>query len=188
MRGVGAPGGTNRSPTRFTGEAKSGTNDTGEDMRTMRRTNGGFTLTELMIVISIFGLIAVLALPNYGRFVATWRLNGEAQQFATALRTARSSAVMKNIDVVFSFDTDASTYSYFEDMDRDGSHDVNEYQSATYALPEGITITAFTLSNPTLTFGSKGNTRESGTITLRNVLNNTKDIRIYGGTGNVTID
>lgn len=141
-----------------------------------------------MIVISIFGLIAVLALPNYGRFVATWRLNGEAQQFATTLRTARSSAVMKNIDVIFTFDTDTDTYFYFEDTNGDGGHDAGEYLSALYALPEGITITAFTLSNPTLTFGSKGNTRESGTITLQNILSNTKDIRIYGGTGNVTID
>ncbi len=141
-----------------------------------------------MIVISIIGLIAVLALPNYGRFVATWRLNGEAQQFATTLRTARSSAVMKNIDVIFTFDTDASTYFYFEDMNKDGGHDAGEYMSAIYALPESIKITAFTLSNPTLTFGSKGNTRESGTITLLNVLSDTKDIRIYGGTGNVTID
>ena len=141
-----------------------------------------------MIVISIIGLIAVLALPNYGRFVATWRLNGEAQQFATTLRTARSSAVMKNIDVIFTFDTDASTYFYFEDMNEDGGHDAGEYMSAIYTLPESIKITAFTLSNPTLTFGSKGNTRESGTITLLNVLSDTKDIRIYGGTGNVTID
>ena len=141
-----------------------------------------------MIVISILGLIAVLALPNYGRFVATWRLNGEAQQLATTLRTARSSAVMKNINVIFSFDTDNSTYFSFEDTDDDGGHDAGEYISATYMLPEGITITAFTLSNPILTFGSKGNTRESGTITLQNILSNTKDIRIYGGTGNVTID
>ena len=141
-----------------------------------------------MIVISIFGLIAVLALPNYGRFVATWRLNGETQQFATTLRTARSSAVMKNIDVIFTFDTNSNTYFYFEDTNDDGGYDKGEYMSAVYALPEGITITAFTLSNPTLTFGGKGNTRESGTITLRNVFNNTKDIRIYGGTGNVTID
>ena len=169
--------------------AESGTkNDIGVHMKTMRSRNKGFTLTELMIVISIFGLIAILAMPNYNRFMQTWRLNGETQQFATVLRTARSAAVMKNIDVVFSFDMDAGTYSYFEDDDRDGGHDAGEYESATYQLPEGITIAAFTLSNPILTFGSKGNTRETGSITFRNLNNNTKQIRIYGGTGNVTID
>lgn len=157
-------------------------------MKTMRNRNSGFTLTELMIVISIFGLIAVLAMPNYNRFMQTWRLNGETQQFATVLRTARSAAVMKNIDVVFSFNMDEGTYSYFEDDDRDGGHDAGEYESSLYQLPEGIIIAAFTLSNPVLTFGSKGNTRETGSITFRNLNNITKQIRIYGGTGNVTID
>ena len=157
-------------------------------MKEKRRKQAGFTLTELMIVISIFGLIAVLAMPNYNRFMQTWRLNGETQQFATVLRTARSAAVMKNIDVVFSFDMDNGTYSYFEDENRDGGRDAGEFLSATYSLPECISIAAHTLSNPILTFGSKGNTRESGTITFRNVLNNTKRIRIYGGTGNVTVD
>ena len=37
------------------------------------------------------------------------------------------------------------------------------------------------------TFG-KGNTRESGTITLRNVDNKIKGVRIYGGTGNISVD
>ncbi len=157
-------------------------------MKAMRSKQAGFTLTELMIVISIFGLIAVLSMPNYNRFMQTWRLNGETQQFATVLRTARSAAVMKNIDVIFSFDVDNGSYSYFEDADGDGGLDSGEYESATYQLPEGITIAAFTLSNPVLTFGSKGNTRETGSITFRNLNNNTKQIRIYGGTGNVTID
>jgi prepilin-type N-terminal cleavage/methylation domain-containing protein len=148
----------------------------------------GFTLTELMIGISVIGLIAILALPNYNRFIQSWRLKGETQQFAAALRSARSAAIMKNIDVVFTFDTDASTYSYFEDSNGDGGHDASEYMSSNYELPPCISITAFTLSNPTLTFGSKGNTRESGTITLRNLENNTMNIRIYGGTGNITID
>ena len=51
-------------------------------------------------------------------------------------------------------------------------------------------ITAFCqgANVPVLTFGSKGNTRETGSITFRNLNNITKQIRIYGGTGNVTID
>ena len=157
-------------------------------MNKIRRNTRGFTLTELMIAVSIFGLIAVLSVPNYTRFMHGWRLNGETQQLASALRTARSSAVMKNIDVVFSFDTDTNTYSWYEDTNGNGSLDNGEYESAEYDLGETVEISAYTLSSTTLTFGSKGNTRESGSITLRNTLNNVKNIRIFGGTGNVTVD
>ncbi len=160
----------------------------GAIMNKIRRNIRGFTLVELMITIAILGLIAVLAVPNYQRFMMGWRLNGETQQFATALRTARSSAVMKNIDVVFTFDPDTDTYSWFEDADQDGNLDNGEYQSASYELPETVDIAAHTLSSTTLTFGSRGNTRESGSITLRNPLNDVRQIRIFGGTGNVTVD
>jgi hypothetical protein len=95
---------------------------------------------------------------------------------------------MKNIDVVFSFDPDTNSYSWFEDSNRDGNLDNGEYESAEYDLGETIEISAYTLSSTTLTFGSKGNTRESGSITLRNPINNVKSIRIFGGTGNVTVD
>ncbi len=157
-------------------------------MNKIRRNNRGFTLTELMIVITIFGLIAVMSVPNYKRFMMGWRLNGETQHLASALRTARSSAVMKNVDVVFTFDTDNNTYSWYEDMNRNGNLDNGEYESAEYELCETVEISAHTLSSTSLTFGSKGNTRESGSITLRNTLNRVKSVRIFGGTGNVTVD
>lgn len=152
-----------------------------------KRHIGGFTLVEMMIVISVIGLIAILSLPGYSRFMQNWRLNGDTQQFASVLRTARSAAIMKNIDVVFVFDLDTDTYFYFEDVDRNGSRGSNEFRSGTYNLSECVRITAHTLSNNTLTFGSKGNTRESGSITLRNTNNKIRDIRIFGGTGNVTV-
>jgi len=141
-----------------------------------------------MIVITIMGLLAVLSLPGYNHFMQNWRLNGDTQQFASTMRAARASAVMKNINAVFVFDMDAGTYSYFEDTDRDGIHDNGEYESNTYELSTGVTFAAHTLSAETLTFGNKGNTRESGSITLRNSINKTRAVRVYGGTGNVTVD
>lgn len=157
-------------------------------MNKRERKNKGFTLIELMIVISILGLIIVMSLPNYSRFIQGWKLNGEAQQFTSVLRTARSTAIMKNIDVVFTFNNKTNTYSYFEDANKNSKLDSGEYQSATYTLYPGISIIAYTLSSSTLTFGSKGNTQESGSITLINSNNKVKNIRIYGGTGNITIE
>ncbi|MBU8922427.1 MAG: GspH/FimT family pseudopilin [Bacteroidales bacterium] len=150
--------------------------------------NRGFTLTELMIVISIIGLLAILTLPGYNKFMANWRLNGDTQELATALRTARSTAVMKNIDVVFEFDPDTQTYSYFEDEDGSGSRGSDEYLSAIHEMSPDVRIAGHTFSGTVLTFGGKGNTRESGSITLRNVHNKIKDVVIFGGTGNITID
>jgi len=148
----------------------------------------GFTLTELMIVISIIGLISVLAVPNYKRFMLDWQLNGEAQHFASALRAARSAAILKNINVVFAFDMDNNEYFYFEDVDKDGMLDGDEYRSRIYKIKPGIEIAAYTLSRPVVIFGSKGNSWESGTIVLRNANSKVKGVRIYGGTGNITID
>jgi type IV fimbrial biogenesis protein FimT len=157
-------------------------------MNKIIRNSKAFTLTELMIVISIMGLIAVLSVPNYNRFMMGWRLNGETQQLASALRTARSSAIMKNIDVVFTFDPDRGTYSWFEDNNRNGSLDSGEYESSEFDLTDMVEIAGHTLSSTTLTFSNKGTTRESGSITLRNTINEIRSVRIFGGTGNVTVD
>jgi type IV fimbrial biogenesis protein FimT len=157
-------------------------------MKAITRKQRGFTLVELMISISIMGLITVLAVPGFTRFLQSWKLQGDANHFATVLRTARAAAVTKNTSVVFTFDTDAQTFEYFEDNDRDGTLDGGEYQSATYALESGIGFAGHTLSATTLTFGAMGNTRESGSVTLRNTYNRTRTVRIYGGTGNITIE
>jgi len=157
-------------------------------MKNTSRKNRGFTLVELMVSISIIGLIAVLSVPGFSRFLQSWKLMGDADRFASTLRMARAAAVTKNISVVFTFDTDDNTFFYFEDNDRDGNLDNNEYRSAIYRLDPGIVFTAHTLSTATLTFGAMGNTRESGSVTFRNSYSRTRAVRIFGGTGNVTIE
>ena len=157
-------------------------------MRNITRGDKGFTLTEMMITVLIIGIIAVLSVPGFARFLHTWKLAGDADRFAAALRTARAAAVTKNSSAVFTFDKDNGTFFYFEDADGDGTLDDAEYRSATYRLGSGIVFAAYTLSGPTLTFGTMGNTRESGSITLRNSDNRTKTVRIFGGTGNVLVN
>lgn len=157
-------------------------------MRNTTRTTNGFTLTELMITVLIIGIIVGLSLPGFARFLHTWKLAGDADHFAAALRTARAAAVTKNVTTVFTFNRNNGTFFYFEDTDRDGTLDAGEYRSATYRLDSGVVFAAHTLSSQTLTFGSMGNTRESGSITLRNSYNRTKTVRIFGGTGNVFVD
>jgi prepilin-type N-terminal cleavage/methylation domain-containing protein len=145
----------------------------------------GFSLVELMFVILIFGLLMTASMPSFGRFLQTWKLHGEVDKMAAALRTARSSAVMRNINAVFQFNINNGTYFYFEDEDSDGTRDSGEYRSATFTLPPGIVFESQTLGGTTITFGPRGNTMQSGSIVLENGLERTRQITIFGGTGNI---
>jgi len=149
---------------------------------------GGFTLTELMVVIVIMGLVAVASVPAMGRFLQSWRLSGETDALAGFLRGARSAAIMKNRDVVFKFKMSDKTYYYFEDENGDGTRDAGEYQSATQTLEGGISFDDHSLSSPILVFGARGNANESGSITLINTRDNTRSITVFGGTGNVSTE
>ncbi len=145
----------------------------------------GFTLVELMFVILIFGVMMTISIPSFGRFLQTWKLHGEVDRMAASLRTARSAAIMRNINAVFQFSMDQENYFYFEDEDSDGQRDTAEYRSAVHTLPPGIVFDSQTLGGTVVTFGPRGNTTQSGSIVLENGLERTRQITIFGGTGNI---
>jgi Tfp pilus assembly protein FimT len=141
-----------------------------------------------MIVILIMGLIMAIGAPAMGRFLQSWRLNGEANQMATSLRLARTAAVTKNINVIFVFDAGKGEYFYLEDDDESGSYSAGEYRSGVHELPPGISVDNFTMGQQWITFGPKGNTVDGGSIVLANTRNGMRRVRVFSGTGNVTVD
>jgi prepilin-type N-terminal cleavage/methylation domain-containing protein len=154
----------------------------------MHMKNKGFSLIELMVAIGILGIVLVMSLPAFGRFVHTWRLKGSVEQLSTVLRTARSAAVMKHTEAVFQIDLNRNQYFYYEDLNENGVRESTEYRSATYDLATGITFQGLTIPSATITFGPKGNTSSSGSITLQDLSNHTRAVRIFGGTGNISLD
>lgn len=141
-----------------------------------------------MVAILVLGLILAMSAPGFARYMRSWQLNGSANEMATTIRLARTAAVSKNTSVVFVFDVNNGRYFYFEDDDESGSRNGGEYQSATKELANGVTVDNFSMGQPWLTFGPKGNTIDGGSIILENTYENTKRIRVFSGTGNVTVD
>lgn len=73
-----------------------------------RRDAGGFTLLELIVVLTIIGLISVLVAPKLAGPLADMDLKTAAQKIAASLRHARSQAAAEKATFVAVFDFDAN--------------------------------------------------------------------------------
>jgi type IV fimbrial biogenesis protein FimT len=71
------------------------------------RRPAGFSLIELMVTITLLGVLLVLAVPSFGKWAADAGTRGTAEQLAAALRLAQSSAITHNRTSMFALTNDA---------------------------------------------------------------------------------
>ena len=67
-----------------------------------RKRAAGFTLIELLITITIVGILAAVALPNFRSFVAQQRIKTASFDLMSMLTLARSEAIKRNANVTLS--------------------------------------------------------------------------------------
>jgi type IV fimbrial biogenesis protein FimT len=108
----------------------------------------GFTLIELMVVLSIIGILTSLALPSFESFIRKQESSGQINHLYTSLYLARSEAVKRNQTVTI---CKSSTKSHcggdwsdgwlmFEDINNNGSFDLGESLITTGQLKTGYTL------------------------------------------------
>ena len=64
------------------------------------RRGAGFTLTELIITVTIAGLLAAMAAPAIGTLVSNQRISGQANDLLADLNLARSEGIRRGAAVV----------------------------------------------------------------------------------------
>jgi general secretion pathway protein H len=66
----------------------------------------GFTLLEMLVVLTILALVVVVVMPFLAQPSDNLRLQATAREIIGALRLTRASAIVRNIDMVLSIDAD----------------------------------------------------------------------------------
>lgn len=59
----------------------------------------GFSMIEILVVISIFLILSAISIPNYAQYTANNRAQGYATEIMISLKVARSTAVTEHKDV-----------------------------------------------------------------------------------------
>jgi type IV fimbrial biogenesis protein FimT len=145
----------------------------------------GFSIGELMTVVSVIAVLAAVAIPSFLSFQPSMRLNGAAREVLGKLRWARAYAVQNNNTSVVTFVSDHSV-QIFNDANGNGSADANE--TTTIELQTDYADVTFALSGSSSTpvFNGRGTASSDTTVTISNS-SGSKIIEVRP-TGNVKIN
>jgi Tfp pilus assembly protein FimT len=136
----------------------------------------GFSVVELIVVLSVMGILLAIGIPVWNKLLLSYELNGSARRVQTELHNIKMRAAAENLGFQFAYGAGSSSYT----IRRDGSVFVSK------PLPDGIVIT----QAGTVSFSPRG-TAGSNRIRLQNrgggckqvVVSSTGRIRVCNPTG-----
>ena len=117
----------------------------------------GFTMTEVLIALSVLGLMIAISVPSYISWLPRHRLRTSVRQIYDDLNLAKIRAVKDNTVAVIIFRPASNDYDIFLDTNEnlvlDGGEPVIRQNAS---LENGVTITGTTLPADTTGFNNRG--------------------------------
>jgi type IV fimbrial biogenesis protein FimT len=151
-----------------------------------RRRNAGFSLTELMVGVTLTGIVLAATVPNVRSYRESQRMTAAGDQIASAIRDAQARARSQNHDVVVEYRTNTNEFAVIDDVNGNGVADAGE-QVTVSPLPDGVTLASTTLTSNQLIFNGRGRSVNSGTVVLSGSHVENREVSVSAGTGRVKV-
>lgn len=138
--------------------------------------NSGFTVIELLVVISILLALVLAGGTSWYSFIPGYRLNTAIGEVQAALQMAKLKAIKENASTRMTLNATTGIYQAFVDDDGDGNPDTGFPVFVSKALPPGITVAA--TSDTAIALNSRGFPTAGANFRLKNGRNEYKGLDI----------
>jgi len=167
------------------------------------RSEEGFTLVELIIVIALISVVSAIAVPNIVVMRQNAELRGAARDLLSNIQLAKITAIERNKYCAITFNTSSAGYVVYVDENENLQYDVgvddevknvllSDYGTTSYDLSQGGGD-GLTFSNPSnaVAFAPDGLPKSlsgfgAGTASLKNGQNKTTSVTVSSA-GNIRI-
>ena len=142
--------------------------------RALHKQNGGFTSVEIGVTLVLIGLTLAFGVARID--TSAWSLDAAAQEVSQRVTAARAMAVLKQHDVIVSFDVAMRAIAIHEDTNSDGVVDEDErlirhvldgrveFQLGDASPFAGFTDGPVTFAGGSVTFLRNGAASEEGAV------------------------
>jgi prepilin-type N-terminal cleavage/methylation domain-containing protein len=150
----------------------------------VRRHEAGFSLTELIVVIAMIGIVAVLAGPQFMSYWRTSATSAAATELATAVNRARQLAIAGNQPVCA--EVDSSRLKYRVNSNAACTGGAIWTGSGTDAAGRVTISNNMSVSGGPVVFSQLGAATLAGTFTVTNPNGGSRNV-VVAGSGRVSV-
>lgn len=134
------------------------------------RTQQGFSLVELMIVLVVFGIVLSFGIPSFWKYSLTQQVRGTSENLVQTIQLQRSRAMATGQTVTINFNTAAPN----------GWTVMGEGRSTQKVFPRGVTYASANPTTLTLTRDGQVNTSALVVLQGRTGMKDTVSIQVSG--------
>lgn len=138
--------------------------EVGESGVLRRRSDAGFSLAEVLVVVAIIGIAVGIGIPLVNEQVRIAEVRGAADQLSVHLRSARMMAVARHKDIVVTVNNENAAAPLTNTISYEGQNGGTQLIN----LPRPVKIKSS--STATITFHSDGSSDASSTVTTESVV------------------